>query len=384
MSTRSLQLLLLATLCALSAPALAQDQEPAESEKDPLEAMLSEAGLLLAPQSPCMDLTSPSALHKRRKQWSAAIEKLAASDPQRLHSWLIGATTPPEAVMREAMHQRDCMIGAMLKDAAREDVELMMDLDEGLSSKSAMRKRAETFESSPGARRAVLRRIDRSHYRDAAGQAFIWRRKFTFTHPRSFNLISDAGAKTCGLTPGHTWRPSSERHQRCWRAHLSPEERQREIMTASSAPGISRHHWGTEFDLFGLNPRHFFEGKRLYDEWMWMQTRGIHHGFFQPFLGTEVLGPHTYIEERWHWSYYPISHAILLYMRAHEAQVGAALNAQWDRFEESWMGKKRKGDPYFTYIRKHWRAYVFDIAHIELSAIPWVSPSSLAILLLLA
>jgi LAS superfamily LD-carboxypeptidase LdcB len=331
----------------------------------------------------CLDLTTPSQLREHRKRWSHAIDSLAEHHPALLHDWIIGADKPPKLVIEETIRQRDCMLGAMLEDAASEDSNLLLDLEDAAPTKRSMAQWAKRHKESDSTRRVVARRVDKSHYRDAAGQAFIWYRKFTFTHPRNFNLISADAAEKCGLTEGNSWRPGSGYHQKCWKKMLSADERQREILTASSAPGISRHHWGSEFDLFGLNPRHFVEGQRLYDEWQWMQTRGIEHGFFQPFLGNDALGKHTYIEERWHWSYYPIARALSLYIRDHEDAVGAALNAQWDRFETRWMGKKRSGDPYFSYVRAHWRDYMFNIADVELASIPWLSPSSLAILILL-
>lgn len=344
--------------------------EPAEAPPT-AEAIFTEAGL--TELDGCLDLSTPARLRARRTRWRRAIDQLATHHPEQLHAWIIGAEAPPELATREAKLQRDCMIGAMLEDAANPESPLVIELDDGPANKKAMKRWAKKFEQSASARRQAARRIDRSHYRSAAGQAFIWYRKFTFTHPRSFNLISPAAAEKCGLTAGHTWRPSRKTHQRCWNEYLSAPERQREILTASSAPGISRHHWGTEFDLFGLNPRHFHDGARLHDEWTWMTQHGLQHGFFQPFLGNDALGEFTYIEERWHWSYYPISQALTRYAREHDEAVDASLNAQWDRFEKRW-GKRRD---FFSFVREHWRDYAFNIAQVELAAIPWMSPSSL-------
>jgi D-alanyl-D-alanine carboxypeptidase-like protein len=46
---------------------------------------------------------------------------------------------------------------------------------------------------------------------------------------------------------------------------LDDNERQFEILQASSAPGISRHHWGTDFDLFDsdMNPELWTVGDHL-------------------------------------------------------------------------------------------------------------------------
>lgn len=342
-----------------------------------VEELLELAGV--ASQPGCLDLTEPSRLRERRARWRHAIELLGEHHPEVLHDWIVGAAEPPARAMREAIAQRDCMLGALLAAAARPDSEIWLDVNdhdpEGEAQAHSMRHWARHWERSHSARRHVVRKLSRSHYRDAPSQAFIWYRKFTLTHPRNFNLISERAAEACGLTAGHVWRPGHTRHQRCWNEALTPPQRQREILTASSAPGISRHHWGTEFDLFGLNPRHFQPGAPLHDEWTWMRHHALQFGFFQTYLGGDALGRYTYIEERWHWSYYPIAEALTGYIRAHDAEVEAAMNAQWDHLEGRWGGRR----DFFSYVRAHWRDYVFNVAEVELTAIPWMSPSALAL-----
>ena len=138
---------------------------------------------------------------------------------------------------------------------------------------------------------------------------------------------------------------------------MTGEGRETEILLASSAPGISRHHWGTEFDLFSLNPRNFFPGQRFVDEFSWMQNNGITWGFFQPYTDAPERG--GYMEERWHWSYFPIAAALTQFAKRHESSVEARLTAMWTAMESKW-GQSR--GPYFTYVRANWRAYMFGIA----------------------
>lgn len=342
--------------------------------------LLEDAGVS-APEG-CLELSGAKALAERQKQWRAGIDALEKNAPAYLHAWIIGAAKPPALAMSEAKAQRDCLLSAIVEDAATSTEGLILDYgDSHPKTPREMKRVAEKFAKKSSTRAQIIRHFDRSHYRDANGQAFIWYRKVSFTHPRSFNLISPAAAEKCGFTAGHSWRPSSERHKRCWFQHLSEDERQREVLTASSAPGISRHHWGTEFDLFGLNPRHFVPKQRLHDEYVWMKDHALDHGFFQPFLGNDVLGPYTYIEERWHWSYYPIANALTSYIKDNQTEVDTALNAQWDKLEKRWSKKTK----YFSFIRAHWRDYVFNVAPVEVSArapralpeLPWMNPSSL-------
>ncbi len=79
------------------------------------------------------------------------------------------------------------------------------------------------------------------------------------------------------------------------------------ILEFSSAPGTSRHHWGTDFDINSLENQ-YFEGKgRGSDLYSWLQKNASRFGFCQPYneLGNRnMLGYH---EEKWHWSFAPVA-----------------------------------------------------------------------------
>ena len=79
------------------------------------------------------------------------------------------------------------------------------------------------------------------------------------------------------------------------------------ILKYSSMPGTSRHHWGTDFDLNSLNNSYFSkgEGKILYN---WMKKNAHKYGFCQPYTSGRNRG---YYEEKWHWSYLPLSKRFL-------------------------------------------------------------------------
>lgn len=84
-----------------------------------------------------------------------------------------------------------------------------------------------------------------------------------------------------------------------------PKERARLILLYSSMPSTSRHHWGTDMDLNNLNNKFFDSGEGL-KIYTWLKAHGAEYGFCQPYT-TKEGGRTGYEEERWHWSYLPLS-----------------------------------------------------------------------------
>ncbi len=84
-----------------------------------------------------------------------------------------------------------------------------------------------------------------------------------------------------------------------------PKERARLILLYSSMPSTSRHHWGTDMDLNNLNNEYFLTGEGL-KIYQWLTAHAAEYGFCQPY--TSKTGGRTgYEEEKWHWSYLPLS-----------------------------------------------------------------------------
>lgn len=81
------------------------------------------------------------------------------------------------------------------------------------------------------------------------------------------------------------------------------------IMHFSSMPGTSRHHWGTDMDLNSWENSYFEkgEGKKIYQ---WLTTHASEFGFCQPYT-SKISGRTGYEEEKWHWSYVPLSNFFL-------------------------------------------------------------------------
>ncbi|PKL18636.1 MAG: peptidase M15 [Spirochaetae bacterium HGW-Spirochaetae-5] len=75
------------------------------------------------------------------------------------------------------------------------------------------------------------------------------------------------------------------------------------ILDYSSMPGTSRHHWGTDFDINTLNNAYYSngDGKIIYQ---WLKKNAANYGFGQPYTEGRETG---YNEEKWHWSYLPLS-----------------------------------------------------------------------------
>jgi len=84
------------------------------------------------------------------------------------------------------------------------------------------------------------------------------------------------------------------------------KDRALKILEYSSMPGTSRHHWGTDIDLNSFDNTWFEtgEGLKLYN---WMQANALTYGFCQPYSPKGPERPDGYEEEKWHWSYLPLS-----------------------------------------------------------------------------
>lgn len=89
------------------------------------------------------------------------------------------------------------------------------------------------------------------------------------------------------------------------------EARALKILEYSSMPGSSRHHWGTDIDLNDLNNAAFETGGKYARVYEWLQAHAAEYGFGQPYTAKGTERPNGYNEERWHWSYLPLSKPFL-------------------------------------------------------------------------
>lgn len=133
-----------------------------------------------------------------------------------------------------------------------------------------------------------------SAFRDFSRQQAIWNSKFSGNRP-----VMD--------THGHPFDISS----------LSEKERCVAILRWSALPGASRHHWGSDIDIY--DPDLLPQGQRLQlDPWeysqqgyfaaltTWLDQNIKEFGFYRPFIQDHGgVAP-----EPWHLSYSPVAHKI--------------------------------------------------------------------------
>ncbi len=83
-------------------------------------------------------------------------------------------------------------------------------------------------------------------------------------------------------------------------------ETMKTILTYSSMPSTSRHHWGTDIDINSLENSYFESGKGL-KEYKWLCENASKFGFCQVYTSKEDSKRTGYEMEKWHWSYLPIA-----------------------------------------------------------------------------
>lgn len=95
---------------------------------------------------------------------------------------------------------------------------------------------------------------------------------------------------------------------------MDSEERAMEILKFSAMPGTSRHHWGTDIDMNSLNNNYFASGRGM-REYEWLVDHAHKFGFCQPYTHKNEERQSGYEEEKWHWSYKPVSSVYLKYFQ---------------------------------------------------------------------
>ena len=91
-----------------------------------------------------------------------------------------------------------------------------------------------------------------------------------------------------------------------------PDHKQRalKILEYSSMPSTSRHHWGTDIDINAFTNEYFSKGKGK-KEYDWLLANTASFGFCQPYTAKGKDRPDGYNEEKWHWSYLPLSKPLI-------------------------------------------------------------------------
>ena len=90
-------------------------------------------------------------------------------------------------------------------------------------------------------------------------------------------------------------------------AYPDTSERCLAILQYSSAPGLSRHHWGTDVDFNSTDPVYWQTGRGI-AALEWLTGNAQPFGFYMAYTqGRE----HGYRYEPWHWSYQPIARPLV-------------------------------------------------------------------------
>jgi D-alanyl-D-alanine carboxypeptidase len=260
-------------------------------------------------QRPDLTAAQRQEMLARRQRFVELIKQLG---PVAVGKWVTGKNPPPKTVQDEADRQRRAMLAAMHKDLG----------------------------TKPGPNEDVA-----SPYRSYKQQDAIWTQKYNFTRD-PFDKISPAAAAKYGLTAGDKWDKDNPAHRQAWKA-LSPDEKQQEILQASSGPGTSRHHWGTDIDLFSTEPGDFEGGGGHDAEYQWLTQHAQEYGFEQTYTPASTAGGKVgYFEERWHWSYVPAADPLQQWAADNPGQVQKELSSSWGN------------EPKYSYLREHYTDYM--------------------------
>ncbi|MEM7179868.1 MAG: M15 family metallopeptidase [Spirochaetota bacterium] len=130
-------------------------------------------------------------------------------------------------------------------------------------------------------RQKVRKIFLRSAFRSFWSQKYIWESKYTGKRKMGKSIVGKSPAQKVNL-----------------------------ILEYSSAPGTSRHHWGTDLDLNALSNAYFKKGGQGEYLYQWLLKNAYKYGFCQTYNSHAKRNFQGYFEERWHWSYAPIANRL--------------------------------------------------------------------------
>ena len=123
-----------------------------------------------------------------------------------------------------------------------------------------------------------------------------------------------AGITLKVVSGGRNFEMQKSIWERKWRSRRpnfkSDKETALDILRYSSMPGTSRHHWGTDLDINSVDPAYFSSGKGKV-EYDWLKKNASSFGFCQTYDNKIESNRTGYSEEKWHYTYMPISSKLL-------------------------------------------------------------------------
>lgn len=105
---------------------------------------------------------------------------------------------------------------------------------------------------------------------------------------------------------------------------IEPKNAIKKIITYSTLPGTSRHHWGTDIDIIdNANPQSgdvlltekFYDDGPSSDLREWMNDNAAAYGFFEVY--TNNPNRKGFAHEPWHYTYHPLSKSYLEVLTTH-------------------------------------------------------------------
>jgi len=112
---------------------------------------------------------------------------------------------------------------------------------------------------------------------------------------------------------------TKEQAKTCWDS-LGPEGQMNEILTTSSGPGYSRHHWGTDVDVVTTEGQRW-ENPEMKKTKDWLAANAARFGFYVTYdeAHTSLGGTREgYMDEAWHLTFLPLSQ---VYTKDYEALI---------------------------------------------------------------
>ncbi|MFK8056184.1 MAG: M15 family metallopeptidase [Saprospiraceae bacterium] len=203
----------------------------------------------------------------------------------------------------------------MVDDAAKAMNDVGPTIPDWLPQDAAARKRELTGRIDPETHPDFVKLVDR--YTDGDG-VYLLRRRTANAVEQMIDSAKRDGVKLRVRSSTRNFDRQAQIWGAKWRGertlsngvnlgktNMSDSAKARMILLYSSMPGTSRHHWGTDIDFNAFENDYFKTGKGL-AEYEWLKSHAAHFGFYQPYISKEN-GRTGYEEERWHWSYRPLS-----------------------------------------------------------------------------
>ncbi len=134
------------------------------------------------------------------------------------------------------------------------------------------------------------------YLRNEALQSFLEMQKAAKSSGITLRIIS--ATRTFDYQKG-IW----ERKWKTYSSKLGADNIATQIMKYSAMPSASRHHWGTDIDINNLYLS-YWRSKKGQAEYKWLVENAPDYGFCQPYTADRPSG---YNEEKWHWSFFPLS-----------------------------------------------------------------------------